>query len=59
MSDDPSKKGPRDRKKINPNQDYELRYWSKALGVTREKLKELVKRFGNSAQKVRLHLSKS
>lgn len=35
MSDDKSKRGPADRNQISLNEDYEVRYWSEAFGVTR------------------------
>jgi hypothetical protein len=35
------------------SEDYEVRYWTEALGVSRERLEELVKKHGNSADKVR------
>lgn len=47
------KKVRQDRKKINPEERWERSYWSKKLGVSGEKLRELVKRFGNSASKIR------
>jgi hypothetical protein len=40
MSDDPTKRDYRDRDRINVKEDYELRYWTKELGVTPEKLKQ-------------------
>jgi len=56
MSDDTSKSGGQDRQRINVNQDYELRDWSKSLGVTPERLKEAVKAVGDRADKVREYL---
>jgi len=56
MSDDKSKSGGQDRQRINVNQDYELRDWSKSLGVTPERLKEAVKAVGDRADKVREYL---
>jgi hypothetical protein len=58
MSDDKSKRGPPDRDRISLNEDYEVRYWSEALGVTKEQLSAAVKAVGNSADKVREHLKK-
>jgi hypothetical protein len=46
MSDDPSKRGAADRARINPAEDYEIRYWSDRLGVTPEELKKAVERVG-------------
>ncbi len=56
MSDDKSKTGGSDRKRINVNEDYELRDWSKKFGVTTEKLKEAVQAVGTSADAVEKHL---
>ena len=56
MSDDKKNSGGQDRERINVNQDYELRDWSKSLGVTPEKLKEAVAAVGDRAEKVREYL---
>jgi len=56
MADDPSKRGPRDRNQINMDQDYEVRYWTETLGVTKEELKAAVDKVGRSAERVREHL---
>ena len=58
MSDDKSNRGPQDRARINVNEDYELAYWTKALGCTAEQLKSAVKAAGVSADAVRAHLKK-
>jgi len=59
MSDDKSKSGGQDRKRINVNEDYELRDWSKSLNVTPDELKKAVAAVGDSADTVREHLKKS
>jgi len=59
MSDDKSKSGGQDRKRINVNEDYELRDWSKSLNVTPYELKKAVAAVGDSADTVREHLKKS
>ena len=56
MADDKSKQGGQDRMRINVNEDYELRDWSKKFGVTAEKLKAAVKAVGTSADAVEAHL---
>ncbi len=58
MSDDKSKSGSPDRDRINVNEDYELQYWTKALGVSAERLREAVKAVGPTAAAVREHLVK-
>jgi hypothetical protein len=57
MSDDLSKK-PEDATKVNLNESWELDYWSKKFGVTKEKLKEAVKAVGTSAAAVQKYLGK-
>jgi hypothetical protein len=34
-------------------EEWEVRYWTQALGVSEERLRDLVKRHGNSAKAVR------
>jgi hypothetical protein len=58
MPDDPSKRGAQDRSRININEEHELRYWTETLGVTRDRLKQLVKQVGTRAEKVRAQISK-
>jgi hypothetical protein len=59
MSDDKNKSGGQDRLRINVNEDYELRDWSKRLGVPPERLKELVKKHGPMAADIRKALGQS
>ncbi|RXR00842.1 DUF3606 domain-containing protein [Pseudoxanthomonas composti] len=58
MSDDKAKTGAPDRDRINVNEDYELQYWTKALGVSADELREAVRAAGTSADAVRRHLGK-
>ena len=53
MSDDKNNRGPQDRSRISLSEDYEVRYWTDALGVTEDRLREIVGRVGNSADAVR------
>jgi Protein of unknown function (DUF3606) len=59
MSDDKTLRGGQDRERINVGEDYELRDWSKKLGVTPERLKEAVKAAGTRAEDVRKYLGTS
>lgn len=59
MPDDKTKRGEPDRSKINLSEDYEVRYWTKTLGISREHLQELVRRYGNSVEEVRKHAKKA
>jgi hypothetical protein len=58
MADDRNKQGPQDRDRINVNEDYELRDWSKRLGVSPDELKSAVAKVGPMAKDVRQHLGK-
>ncbi len=58
MSDDLTNRGPQDRARINVNEDHELRYWSKELGVSEQRLKEAVKAVGVSVEAVKDQLKK-
>ncbi len=53
MSDDKTNRGPGDRSRINVEEDYEVAYWTKELGVTEERLRQLVKDHGVSAEAIR------
>lgn len=58
MSDDKSIRGPQDASRINLSEDYEVRYWTKELDVTEERLRQLVKDHGVSVEAVRSALGK-
>jgi hypothetical protein len=58
MADDTAKRDYRDRDRINVHEDYELRYWTKELGVTPEKLKQTVEKMGVMVADVRKALGK-
>ena len=55
--DDLKKKGSQDRSKINMHEDYKVGYWTKELGVSKEKLQKAVDKVGNSAAAVRKELA--
>jgi hypothetical protein len=59
MADDLNERGPQDRSRINLHEDWEVRYWTKALGVSRERLEQLVREHGNSAEAVRKALTRA
>ncbi|MBB3854723.1 hypothetical protein FHY29_000098 [Xanthomonas arboricola] len=58
MTDDKKNTGSPDRDRINVNEDYELQYWTKALGVSADELRAAVKAVGPTAAAVRKHLGK-
>jgi len=49
-------RGQPDRSKINMSEDFEVRYWCKHLGVTREELQRVVDKVGSSAKAVEKEL---
>ena len=59
MSDDKRKPGRPDRDRINVNEDYELRDWSKKLGVSKEELAAAVKRVGPMIRDVEVELKRA
>jgi hypothetical protein len=59
MADDRDIRGPQDRSRINTDQDYEVRYWTRELEISEEELRRAVQTVGSSADKVREHLRHS
>jgi len=58
MSDDKTKRGGPDRSKINMSEEYEVKYWAKELGVSRDELQKVIDKVGNSAAIVRKELGR-
>ena len=58
MSDNLQKSGQQDRSRINVNEEWEVRHWTEALGVSREELEKAVSEVGVSAEAVRQHLKR-
>ena len=56
MTDNKTGRGTSDRKLISLTEEHEVRYWTKALGVSEQRLRDAVKRVGHSAAKVRVEL---
>lgn len=59
MSDDLKNRGPQDRSRISLTEQWEVDYWTKALGVSRERLEQLVREHGNSTDAVKKALTKA
>jgi hypothetical protein len=55
--DNLKKKGTADRSKINMHEEYEVKYWTKELGISRDELQRVVDKVGNSAAAVRKELA--
>jgi hypothetical protein len=58
VADDKTNRGPQDRARINVHEPYELQYWSKELGVTPDRLRQLVAQHGVSSATIRRVLGK-
>ncbi len=58
MPDDKNIRHPHDGKRIDLNDQNEVRNWCKIFGVTEEKLKQAVRAVGDSAKAVREYLGK-
>jgi hypothetical protein len=56
MADDKTLRGPQDRSRIALGEDYEVRYWTKKFGVSKDQLADAVGAVGNSAEAVERHL---
>lgn len=55
--DNLTKRAQPDRSKINMDEAFEVKYWTHALGVSKEELQKAVDKVGNSAAAVRKELS--
>lgn len=58
MADDLKQTGRQDDQRINLDQDHEVNYWSKELGVSREELRRAVEQAGPMVRNVRQHLNR-
>jgi len=58
MADDLKQTGRQDDQRINVEQDHELSYWSRELGVSREELRSAVQQAGSLVKDVRQHLNR-
>ena len=54
--DDLKHMGAPHRSKINMEEDFEVKYWVKELGVSKEQLQQAIEKVGNSAATVRKQL---
>ncbi|RYE88826.1 MAG: DUF3606 domain-containing protein [Hyphomicrobiales bacterium] len=52
MADDKTIRGPQDSSRINLSEDYEARYWTDKLGLSKSQLEEMVRKVGSSAKAV-------
>jgi hypothetical protein len=56
--DDPKNRRLQDPSRINIRDEWEVRFWTKELGISPDELKRLVTAHGNSVQKVRDAIAK-
>ena len=59
MADNLNERGPQDASRISLTEEWEVHYWTTALGVSREQLDQLVREHGNSADSVRKALTRA
>jgi hypothetical protein len=52
MADDLKNRGQPDRSKINMHEAFEVKYWTKHLGVSKDELAAAINKVGNSAAAV-------
>jgi hypothetical protein len=53
MSDDKTLRGAADRRRIDIEDENEVRYWSEVLGITPDRLRVIVGKVGPMADRVR------
>ena len=56
MADDKTLRSPQDSSRIAMGEDYEVEYWTRKFGVSRDRLQQAVDAVGNSANAVERHL---
>ncbi len=59
MSDNKNLRNSPDSQRINVNEDYEVQYWSKKFGVSKDQLVATVRRVGVMAEDVKRALIKN
>ena len=59
MADHLDNRGAQNRSRVNIHEDYEVRYWTKKWGVSKEQLTEAVQKAGVSSEAVARRLGKA
>jgi len=59
MAEDSARRGPRDRTRIDLEEEWEVRYWMQELGVTEEELRHAVHTAGVMIDDVREQLRRT
>ena len=52
MADDKKKRGGADRARVAAGEGYEVSYFARKHGITKEQAEELIKKVGNSREKL-------
>lgn len=52
MADDKTKRGGNDRKRVAAGEGYEVGYFAKKHGISRDQAQDLIKRVGNDREKL-------
>jgi hypothetical protein len=52
MSDDRSKRGAADRERVAGGEDYEVEYFARKHGITKEQAEGLIKQIGNDRERL-------
>lgn len=58
MTDNLELRGPADKAKISLTESWEIRYWTRTLGVNEAVLRAAVAKVGNGTAAVKKHLGK-
>ena len=58
MADDPKIQDGRDRSRVAGGQDYEVDYFAKKHGLSRQQAQEMIKRVGNDREKLEAEASR-
>jgi hypothetical protein len=59
MADNLKERAPQDASRISLTEEWEVRYWTRSLGISREKLEQLVREHGHSADAVKRALTQA
>lgn len=52
MSDDKSKRGGADRRRVAAGEGYEVNYFARKRGITKQQAEDLIKKVGNDREKL-------
>jgi hypothetical protein len=59
MPDDRMQRAARDRGRINLGEEYEIEYWTRTLGVSRQRLAEVISKVGDGVEAVRREVGRA